>query len=52
VRQAAERGDEDGARRAAKVVPFIEEAKLAAAGNANPQLVTAQLLETIAGVRQ
>lgn len=52
VRQAAERGDEDGARRAAKVMPFIEEAKVAAAGNANPQLVTAELLETIAGVRQ
>lgn len=52
VRQAAERGDEDAARRAAKVVPFIEDAKLAASSNANPQLVTAQLLETIAGARQ
>lgn len=52
VRQAAERGDEDGARRAAKMMPIVEEAKIAAAGNANPQLLTAQLLETIAGVRQ
>lgn len=52
VRQAAERGDEDAARRAARVMPCIEEAKLAAAGNANPQLVTAQLLETMAGARQ
>lgn len=51
VRQATERGDEAAARRAAKVMPLIEEAKLAAAGNANPQLVTAELLETIAGVR-
>ncbi len=51
VRDAAERGDESAARRAAKVMPLIEAAKLSAAGNANPQLVTAQLLESIAGVR-
>lgn len=50
VRQAAERGDEHTARRAAKVMPAIEEAKRAAEGNANPQLVTAELLSHIAGV--
>jgi DNA polymerase-3 subunit delta' len=50
VRQAAERGDEYAARRAAKVMPAIEEAKRAAEGNANPQLVTAELLSHIAGV--
>lgn len=50
ARSAAERGDESTARRAARVVPAIEEAKRATDGNANPQLVTAQLLETIAGV--
>lgn len=50
VRSAAEQGDESAARRAAKLMPAIEDAKRAAAGNANPQLVTAQLLETFAGV--
>jgi DNA polymerase-3 subunit delta' len=50
AREAAQRGDEAQARRAARIVPLIEEAKESAAGNANPQLVTAQLLETIAGV--
>lgn len=50
AREAAQRGDESSARRAARIVPLIEEAKESAAGNANPQLVTAQLLETIAGV--
>lgn len=51
VRDAAAQGDEAAARRAAKVMPLIEEAKLAASGNANPQVVTAQLLESIAEVR-
>lgn len=50
TRDAAHRGDERTARRAARLVPLIEDAKESAAGNANPQLVTAQLLETIAGV--
>ncbi len=49
ARDAAVHGDDVSARRAAKVVPAIEEAKRAAEGNANPQLVTAQLLDTIAG---
>jgi DNA polymerase-3 subunit delta' len=48
AREAAARGDEPTARRSARLVPAIEEAKRAAEGNANPQLVTAQLLETIA----
>jgi DNA polymerase-3 subunit delta' len=48
TREAAARGDDATARRSARLVPAIEEAKRAAEGNANPQLVTAQLLETIA----
>jgi len=51
LRDAAGRGDEVTARRAARLVPVIEEAKRAAEGNANPQLVTAQLLEAFAGGR-
>ncbi|MEX2180791.1 MAG: hypothetical protein WD771_02000 [Gemmatimonadaceae bacterium] len=49
VREAASRGDGTTARRAARVVPAVEDAKRAAEGNANPQLVTARLLEVIAG---
>lgn len=49
AREAATRGDDHAARRAVRVMPAVEEAKRAAEGNANPQLVTAQLLETIAG---
>ena len=48
ARGAAVRGDEVTARRSAKLVPAIEDAKRAAEGNANPMLVTAQLLETFA----
>lgn len=48
ARDAATRGDETTARRSARIVPAIEAAKRAAEGNANPMLVTAQLLETIA----
>lgn len=51
LRDATARGDELIARRTARLVPVIEEAKRAAEGNANPQLVTAQLLESIAGGR-
>ena len=51
VRDAAARGDDATALRAARLVPAIEAAKRAAEGNANPQLVTAQLLETFAGGR-
>jgi len=48
AREATARGDELTARRSARLVPAIEDAKRAAEGNANPMLVTAQLLETIA----
>lgn len=52
VRDAAARGDDSTALRTARLVPAIEEAKRAAEGNANPQLVTAQLLERFAGGRR
>lgn len=48
ARAAAERGEEHEARRAVRVIPAIEEAKRAAEGNANPQLVTAELLQAMA----
>ena len=48
ARDAAARGDEHAARTAVKSVPAIEDAKRAAEGNANPQLVTAQLLDDLA----
>jgi DNA polymerase-3 subunit delta' len=48
AREASVRGDEVTARRSARLVPAIEDAKRAAEGNANPMLVTAQLLESIA----
>lgn len=51
ARQAAEHGDAALARRAAGAVPVIEEAKRAAEGNANPQLVTAQLLDALSAAR-
>jgi len=47
ARDAAVRGDDAGARRAARAIPAIEEAKRAAESNANPQIVTAQLLATM-----
>ncbi len=48
ARAAAERGDERAARAATRAVPAVEEAKRAAEGNANPQLVTARLLDELA----
>ena len=53
AREASARGDLRRAETAARAVPVIEEAKRAAEGNANPQLVTAQLLEALsaAGAR-
>jgi len=48
ARDATARGDEHAARTAVKSVPAIEDAKRAAEGNANPQLVTAQLLDDLA----
>lgn len=48
-RDAAERGDAARALRAARALPAVEDAKRAAEGNANPQLVTARLLEALSG---
>jgi DNA polymerase-3 subunit delta' len=49
ARDAAERGDELRAVRAARAIPEVEDAKRAAEGNVNPQLVTARLLGVLAG---
>ncbi|MDH5235196.1 MAG: hypothetical protein OEW77_09555 [Gemmatimonadota bacterium] len=49
ARDAAGRGDEVGAVRAVRAIPEVEEAKRAAEGNVNPQLVTARLLGALAG---
>lgn len=48
ARLATERGDERAARHAVRAVPAVEHAKRAAEGNANPQLVTAKLLDDLA----
>lgn len=48
ARDATHRGDERAARTAVKSIPAIEDAKRAAEGNANPQLVTARLLDQLA----
>jgi DNA polymerase III subunit delta' len=47
AREAAARGDTAAAQRAARAVPAIEDAKRAAEGNVNPQLVTAGLLTAL-----
>lgn len=52
IRDAAASGEERVARRAARIVPLVEEAKRSAEGNANPQLVTAQLLDAISALPQ
>lgn len=51
ARAAAARGDASGAQRAARAVPVIEDAKRAAEGNVNPQLVTARLLDALSAAR-
>lgn len=48
AREATGRGDARAALAAVKAVPAVEEAKRAAEGNANPQLVTARLLDELA----
>lgn len=48
--RAAVAGDAAGAVAAARAVSVVEESKRAAEGNAIPQLVTAQLLEQLAGL--
>ena len=47
ARDAVQRGDERTARAATKAVPAVEEAKASAAGNINPQLVAARLLDQL-----
>ena len=47
ARDAVQRGDERTARAATKAVPAVEEAKASAAGNVNPQLVAARLLDQL-----
>ncbi len=49
ARDATARGDDAAATRAVRAVPAVEEAKRAAEGNANPQLVTARLLGALSG---
>jgi DNA polymerase-3 subunit delta' len=50
ARTAIAAGDESGALSASKAVEVVESAKEKAAGNVNPQLVTASLLHDIAGL--
>ena len=49
AREATARGDASRAAWAVRAIPAVEDAKRAAEGNANPQLVTARLLTTLAG---
>ena len=48
ARDAAQRGDEPTARRAARAIPEVEQAKRLAEGNVNPQLITARLAFALA----
>ena len=48
ARDAAQRGDEPTARRAARAIPEVEQAKRLAEGNVNPQLITARLVFALA----
>lgn len=52
VREATVAGDERGAEGAARAVEVVETAKERAAGNVNPQLLTASLLHDIAELLQ
>lgn len=51
VRERATAGDDDGARRAALAVSAVEDAKLRASGNVNPQLIGSALLRDLAELR-
>jgi DNA polymerase III subunit delta' len=51
VKERASAGDEEGARRAAVAVSRVEDAKLRAAGNVNPQLIGSALLREFAELR-
>jgi DNA polymerase-3 subunit delta' len=47
VQERATSGDDDGARRAALAVRAVEDAKLRASGNVNPQLIGSALLREL-----
>jgi DNA polymerase-3 subunit delta' len=51
VRERAEAGDADGARRAALAIQAVEDAKLRASGNVSPQLIGSSLLRDFAELR-
>jgi DNA polymerase-3 subunit delta' len=51
VRERADAGDEEGARRAALAVRAVEQAKLRANGNVSPQLIGSSLLREFAELR-
>ncbi len=51
VRERADAGDEEGARRAALAVRVVEQAKLRAGGNVSPQLIGSSLLREFAELR-
>lgn len=51
VRERAKFGDEDGARRSAAALTVVEEAKLRASGNVNPQLIGSAILRDFADLR-
>jgi DNA polymerase III subunit delta' len=52
AREAARTSDERAARAAAEGVRAVQEAKIQANGNVNPQLITASLLRTLAGAQR
>jgi DNA polymerase-3 subunit delta' len=50
ARAAVERGNNNGARAAARALDAVEEAKELATGNVNPQLITSELLRRLEAV--
>lgn len=51
ARERARVGDDDGARRSAAALTVVEEAKLRASGNVNPQLIGSAILREFAELR-
>ena len=51
VRERATAGDEEGARRAALAIGRVEDAKLRAGGNVNPQLIGSNLMRELKELR-
>jgi DNA polymerase III subunit delta' len=51
VRERATAGDEEGARRAALAIGRVEDAKLRASGNVNPQLIGSNLMRELKELR-